>query len=176
MLEEVPQALCQAHHDGPASEFPTYMRRVPEDFVRRVLVFRVTNAGIVPYNAFLYLIFEAHINVEKSNSVHTSTKEEEEAAVAAFTGGLDVVFWWCPKYSENWVRFTNIGRLFWNTFLEYYLQLQVTLLATLTSPFENLSVNICTNVFFCILSNISELIYSYKCFVFDKVKSVPYLP
>ena len=59
----------------PASGFPTYRRRAPEDggrtvtIVRNRVVFRVTNADIVPHCPFLCLKFEAHINVEKSNSV-----------------------------------------------------------------------------------------------------------
>ena len=58
-----------------ASGFPTYRRRSPEDggrtvtIVRNGVVFHVTNADIVPYSPFLCLMFEAHINVEKSNSV-----------------------------------------------------------------------------------------------------------
>ena len=59
----------------PASGFSTYRRRAPEDggrtvtIVRNRVVFNVTNADIVPYSPFLCMKFEAHINVEKSNSV-----------------------------------------------------------------------------------------------------------
>ena len=57
-----------------ASHFPTYRRRSPQDGGRVIpikrggVTFEVTNANVVPYNPYLSLRFNCHINVEKSNS------------------------------------------------------------------------------------------------------------
>jgi hypothetical protein len=56
------------------SSFPTYRRRSPEDggrvitLTRGGFTFQVTNADVVPYSPMLSLLFNCHINVEKSNS------------------------------------------------------------------------------------------------------------
>ena len=61
-----------------ASHFPTYRRRSPEDGGRVISVkrggitFEVTNANVVPYNPYLSLRFNCHINVEKSNSARNT--------------------------------------------------------------------------------------------------------
>ena len=61
-----------------ASNFPTYRRRSPEDGGRVISVkrggitFEVTNANVVPYNPYLSLRFNCHINVEKSNSARNT--------------------------------------------------------------------------------------------------------
>ena len=61
-----------------ASHFPTYRRRSPEDGGRVISIkrggvtFEVTNANVVPYNPYLSLRFNCHINVEKSNSARNA--------------------------------------------------------------------------------------------------------
>ena len=61
-----------------ASHFPTYRRRSPEDGGRVISIkrggvtFEVTNANVVPYNPYLSLRFNCHINVEKSNSARNT--------------------------------------------------------------------------------------------------------
>ena len=61
-----------------ASHFPTYRRRSPEDGGRVIsikrggITFEVTNANVVPYNPYLSLRFNCHINVEKSNSARNT--------------------------------------------------------------------------------------------------------
>ena len=60
------------------SSFPNYRRRSPEDGGRVVMIsrggftFEVTNANVVPYNPWLSLKLNCHINVEKSNSPRNS--------------------------------------------------------------------------------------------------------
>ena len=66
VLQEVPQALCQAHHDEPGQRLPHLQE---EDGGRTItinrngVIFHVTNADIVPYSPFLRMKFEADINV-----------------------------------------------------------------------------------------------------------------
>ena len=60
------------------SSFPTYRRRSPEDGGRVLTVkrggitFEATNAMVVPYNPFLSLLLNCHINVEKSNTARNT--------------------------------------------------------------------------------------------------------
>ena len=60
------------------NNFPTYRRRSPEDGGRVLtvkrggLTFEATNAMVVPYNPLLSLLFNCHINVEKSNSARNT--------------------------------------------------------------------------------------------------------
>ena len=62
----------------PVSSFPVYRRRSPEDggrvmtIKRGGITFVATNAMVVPYNPYLSLIFNCHINVEKSNSARNA--------------------------------------------------------------------------------------------------------
>ena len=59
----------------PASSFPTYRRRAPSDGGRTITIkrggreFLVDNHNVVPYNPFVSLRYNCHINVEKSSSV-----------------------------------------------------------------------------------------------------------
>ena len=73
-----PKAYQKHTTIDPANHFPTYRRRSPEDGGRVISVkrggvtFEVTNANVVPYNPYLSLRFNCHINVEKSNSARNT--------------------------------------------------------------------------------------------------------
>ena len=60
------------------SSFPVYRRRSPDDGGRVMIIkrggmtFTATNAMVVPYNPYLSLMFNCHINVEKSNSARNT--------------------------------------------------------------------------------------------------------
>ena len=62
----------------PVSSFPVYRRRSEEDGGRTMIIkrggitFVATNAMVVPYNPYLSLMFNCHINVEKSNSARNT--------------------------------------------------------------------------------------------------------
>ena len=60
------------------SNFPVYRRRSPEDGGRVItikrggLTFEADNSMVVPYNPYLSLLLNCHINVEKSNSARNT--------------------------------------------------------------------------------------------------------
>ena len=85
-----------------SSGFPTYRRRTPEDGGRTISIrrggatFQVTNRDVVPYNPYLTLRYDCHINVEKSTSPRNCkylykyvTKGADRAMVSAEVGGED---------------------------------------------------------------------------------------
>lgn len=84
----------------PASGFPTYRRRAPEDGGRTLLItrggrsFTITNRDVVAYNPYLSLRYNCHINVEKSTSPRNAkylykyvTKGPDRACVSAEVDG-----------------------------------------------------------------------------------------
>ena len=89
----------------PENGFPTYRRRAPEDGGRTInmnrggIPYQATNRDVVPYNPFLLLRYNCHINVEKSTSPRNAkylykyvTKGPDRSMVSAELDNED-----CPR-------------------------------------------------------------------------------
>ena len=89
----------------PQNGFPTYRRRAPEDGGRSInmnrggIPYQATNRDVVPYNPYLLLRYNCHINVEKSTSPRNAkylykyvTKGHDRSMVSAELDNED-----CPR-------------------------------------------------------------------------------